>query len=200
MVNAMTDPDTIRENVQRMLAHLPEGVELVAAAKTRTPAEVIAAIGAGVRHVGHNYVQEAADCIESVGRNSCCWHMIGHLQRNKAKKATELFDLVETVDSTRLADALERACEAKGMVMPVLIEINSGREPQKAGILPEELDTLVEHVLSLPHLRIEGLMTMGPFGAGEDELRRCFRTTRLLFEQLQRQLDNGPRILSMGMS
>jgi uncharacterized pyridoxal phosphate-containing UPF0001 family protein len=117
----------IAASVKRILETVPPDVIVVAAAKGRTLAEVEAAIQAGITHVGHNYVQEARAMILALGDN-VTWHMIGHLQRNKVKKAMQLFDLIETVDSWRLAEALDRRCAVIGKVLPVLVEINSGWE------------------------------------------------------------------------
>ena len=129
----------IKNNVKELLAELPPGVELVAAAKTRTSAEILEAIDAGVKIIGQNYVQEAGNTFQDVGRRAR-WHFIGHLQRNKAKKAVEIFDMIETVDSYALAEELDKRSAALGKTIDILIEINSGREPQKYGIFPEEAE------------------------------------------------------------
>ncbi|MEE8413740.1 MAG: alanine racemase, partial [Dehalococcoidales bacterium] len=123
----------IRENVGRILAELPEGVALLAAAKTRTPEEIREAIEAGVEIIGENYVQEAEKAIAAIGRRAQ-WHFIGHLQKNKVKKAVTLFDMIETVDSAETAREIDKRCAQADRVMPVLIEVNSGREAQKAGV------------------------------------------------------------------
>ncbi len=191
----------IRENVQRLLAELPPGVLLVAAAKGRTPQEIIEALEAGVRIIGENYVQEAERAFAVIGRRAQ-WHMIGHLQTNKAKKAVEIFDMIETLDSVRLAQELEKHCARLGKTMPVLIEINSGREPQKSGIFPEDAEALIREVSQFPHLRVLGLMTMGPRFGNPDDARPYFRETRKLFERIKAL--NIPNVemkyLSMGMS
>ena len=174
---------------------------LLAVAKTRSLEEVEAVISAGVTHIGYNYVQEALPIIQAIG-NRATWHMIGHLQRNKAKPAVQLFDMIETIDSWRLAKAVERHCANVGKTMSVLIEINSGREANKTGVMPESVDALVERMSALEHIRVEGLMTMGPrFGNPEDS-RPYFKTTREAFECLAaRNLVNVTmRYLSMGMS
>ncbi|MFQ6109296.1 MAG: YggS family pyridoxal phosphate-dependent enzyme, partial [Candidatus Aminicenantales bacterium] len=152
----------IEENVKALLSELPPGVELVAAAKARTPEEVLRAAQAGIRIIGENYVQEALAAFRLVGRR-VKWHFIGHLQTNKVKKAVEIFDMIETVDSVRLAREIDKRCVQQQHVMPILIEINSGREPQKFGILPEEAEDFILEISTLPHIKIQGLMTMGPF-------------------------------------
>lgn len=196
-----SDNQRIIDAVGSIMRTIPPGVTLEAAAKTRSLEEVETVIEAGVTHIGYNYVQEALPIINSVGRRAT-WHMIGHLQRNKARIVAENFDLVETMDSWKLALTLERHCEELKKTLPVLLEINSGREDNKTGVLPEDVDDIVEKVSSLKYLRLTGLMTMGPrFGEPEDS-RPYFKTTREIFERLSRiQLPNVEmRTLSMGMS
>jgi pyridoxal phosphate enzyme (YggS family) len=193
--------DDIAESARRILGALPDGVELVAAAKGRTSDEVRAAVDGGVRLIGHNYLQEAQAMIPEFG-GSVQWHMIGDLQRNKAKLATELFDVVETLDSVRIAEALDRRCATCGRRMPVLVEINSGRESSKHGVLPEDLEELVSAVAPLQHIAIVGLMTMGPRAADTAAARPYFTTTRRAFEKLASRGLPGVEMhyLSMGMS
>ena len=192
----------IAENVKALLSELAKSVELVAAAKTRVPEEIIEAVEAGVRIVGHNYVQEAARSIAAVGRNRCRWHFIGHLQTNKAKAAVEMFDMIETVDSARLAHELDKRAAAAGRTMPILIEVNSGREPQKHGIFPEDVEALAREIAMLPNLRLEGLMTMGPFEGDPEDARPYFRETRRVFDALTAAEISGISMthLSMGMT
>jgi pyridoxal phosphate enzyme (YggS family) len=191
----------ISVNVKAILAELPPGVELVAAAKTRTAAEVLEAIEAGVKIIGENYVQEAAGVFTAVGRRAR-WHFIGHLQTNKVKKAVGLFDLVETVDSIALGREIDKRSAAAAKTMDVLVEVNSGREPQKAGVLPEEAEPLVRSLAALPHLRVLGLMTMGPFEGDPEDSRPYFKETRRVWEELRALAVPGAemRHLSMGMT
>jgi len=191
----------IVEAVKQILATIPSGVTLVAAAKGRTVEEVEAALQAGVTHVGHNYIQEARPIIQALGGRAT-WHMIGHLQRNKAKLAVRVFDMIETVDSLRLAQAIEHRCMLLGVTMPVLVEINSGREPSKTGVSPEEVDDLVAAIADMEHVRVMGLMTMGPRFGDPEDARPYFRETRAAFERLSSMsLANVTmRYLSMGMT
>jgi len=192
---------TIKQNVQKILSELPDGVELVAAAKTRRPEEILEAVESGVRIIGENYVQEAERAYELVG-NKAKWHFIGHLQKNKVKKAVNIFDMIETVDSIEIAKEIDKRCAQIGKVMPVLIEINSGREEQKSGVLPENTEQLLEEVSSLQNIKVMGLMTMGPrFGNPEDS-RPYFVETRKIFEKIKRlDLPNiEMKYLSMGMT
>lgn len=191
----------IKQNVVQILSELPNGVELVAAAKTRNPGEILQAIEAGIKIVGENYVQEAEPAYEVVG-NRAKWHFIGYLQRNKVKKAVKLFDMIETVDSVEIAGEIDKRCAQIGKVMPVLIEINSGREEQKSGVFPEKAEQLVREISSLQNIRVKGLMTMGPrFGNPEDS-RPCFVETKKIFDKLKNlNLPNVEmRYLSMGMT
>ena len=191
----------IENNVQEILKTLPGGVTLVAAAKTRSADEVLAAISGGVKIVGYNYVQEAERIKQVVG-NQVQWHMIGHLQRNKVKKAIQLFNMIETVDSVRLAEEIDKQCALNGKIMPVLIEINSGREENKAGVFPEDVDQLVSDISRLKNIKIQGLMTMGLYMGDPEQIRSYFKITREAFERLAKK--NIPNIemryLSMGMS
>lgn len=193
--------EQIKRNAEEILKSLPPRVTLLAAAKTRSVEEVKAAFDAGIRCFGHNYVQEAQAMIAAVDFKAE-WHMIGHLQRNKAGGAVELFDMIESVDSIRLAHELEKRCAEQNKFIEVLIEVNSGAEEDKTGALPGDVAALAEAVSGLPHLRLAGLMTMGPL-SGEAELARpYFRKTRELFEQIMKVHLTGSdmRVLSMGMS
>ena len=191
----------IEKSVKDILKTIPSHVTLLAAAKTRSLEEVEAVIQAGVTHIGYNYVQEALPFIESIGQRAT-WHMIGHLQRNKAKVTVQNFDMIETVDSWKLAQALEKNCEKENKIIPVLIEINSGSEENKTGVFPEHVEELALQMAKLKFVQVQGLMTMGPrFGDPEDS-RPFYRNTRTIFDQLH-QLKNpnvSMQYLSMGMS
>ncbi len=191
----------IAENVRMILSALPDGVILVAAAKTRTPDEIRQAVAAGVQIIGENYVQEAADAFGAVG-HIAEWHFIGHLQKNKVNKAVPIFDMIETVDSADLGARIDRECAKLGKVMPVLVEINSGREPQKSGVLPEDAEQLIRALAKLDHITVQGLMTMGPRFGDPELARPYFQETKRLFDELAALgLGNAKmRYLSMGMS
>ncbi len=191
----------IKQNVDKILSELPNGVQLVAAAKTRKAEEVLEAIESGVKIVGENYVQEAERVYEIIG-NKAKWHFIGYLQKNKVKKAVRLFDMIETVDSLEMAIEIDKRCAQIGKVMPVLVEINSGREEKKSGVFPENTEQLVSEISGLQNIRVMGLMTMGPrFGNPEDS-RPYFVETRRIFERIKKLdlPDIQMRYLSMGMT
>ena len=191
----------ITENVRALRAELPPSVEIVAAAKTKSPAEIIEAIEAGITIIGQNYVQEAQAAFAAVGRR-CLWSFIGHLQTNKAKKAVEIFDMIETVDSIELAREIDKRAAAAGRTLEALIEINSGEEDQKDGVRPAEAEALLRAAAGLAHLRVRGLMTMGPFEGDPESSRSSFRVTRELFDRFRALALPGldMSILSMGMS
>ena len=192
---------TIRENVNSILDELPDGVELVAAAKAKLPEEVLEAVQSGIKMVGENYVQEAEKAYEMVG-NKAKWHFIGRLQKNKVKKAVKMFDMIETVDSVEIAREIDKWCEQISKVMPVLVEINSGEEEQKSGVLPKDAEQLIREISGLKNIMVMGLMTMGPrFGNPEDS-RPYFIKTREIFDRIKKLgLANVEmKYLSMGMT
>ena len=191
----------IRENSQKLLKELPDGVELVAAAKMRTADEVLATVEAGTKIIGQNYVQETEALYPAIG-NRARWHFIGHLQKNKVKKAVKLFDMIETVDSVDLAEEIDKRCAQIDKVMPVLIEINSGKEPQKAGVLPEKAEELAKAIARLSNIKVMGLMTMGPRFGNPAESRPYFVTTKKIFERVKAlKIPNVEmKYLSMGMT
>ena len=193
--------ENIKKSVTEFLNSVPLDVLLVAASKTRTQEEVQAAISAGIKFIGYNYVQEAERMHQIIG-NQVKWHMIGHLQRNKVKKAVALFDMIETVDSVQLAKMIDKQSALENKMMPVLIEINSGKESNKTGVLPEDADELILNINDLPNLHVQGLMTMGPrFGSPEDA-RPYFKATKKAFDRLKYlDIPNVEmKYLSMGMS
>lgn len=191
----------IRESYERIRAEVPDYVTIVAAAKTRTVDEVKQLIDAGITDIGENYVQEAEDIQRQLksAAEGVRWHLIGHLQTNKINKALGLFDVIQTVDSLKLARALDKRAET---ALPVLIEINSGQEPQKTGVLPAGAEQLVREIALLEKITIEGLMTMGPRSGEPEDARPYFQETKKLFDSI-RSLeipDVEMKVLSMGMS
>jgi len=191
----------IGENVRHIMNELPEGVKLVAAAKSRQPEEILEAVEAGVTIIGENYVQETEKAYEVIG-NRAEWHFIGHLQKNKVKKAVGLFDMIETVDSVELAREIDKRCVQAGKIMPVLVEVNSGREPQKWGVLPEDTEQLVREISGYANIQVMGLMTMGPATGNPEDARPYFIETRTTFERIKQLNLPGieMRYLSMGMT
>ncbi len=169
-----------------------EDVTLIAVSKTFPPDAVSEAIAAGIRELGENRVQEARDKRPLVV-GAARWHLIGHLQSNKAKDAARLFDVIQTVDSVSLAEKIASAAQTAGCTIETLVEINIGREPQKHGVAPEDAEEIVEGLRKLGGLRVSGLMAIPP--AGEPE------QTRAHFAELRKmRAALGLEHLSMGMS
>ncbi len=181
-------------------------VTLVAVTKT-FPASVVAeGIEAGLRTLGENRVQEAAGKMAELDQlrrtHGVHWHLIGHLQSNKVRRAVELFDAIHSIDSLRLAERVEAVCAEKGRSMPIFIEVNLGGEASKAGAGPAEIITLCGEVARLPHLELLGLMTVPPFLDDPEEVRPYFRQLRHLLTQVREcgEVGESCRHLSMGMS
>ena len=191
----------IRDAVNKILEELPEGVKLVGAAKTRTPEDILEAVDAGLEIVGENYVQEAEQAFIRIGHR-VKWHMIGHLQKNKVKKAISVFDMIETVDSIKLCRNIDKACADSNKIMPILIEINSGEEEQKAGVMPEDAVPLIKEIADLTRIKVMGLMTMGPFSDDPEDSRPYFKKTKEVFDLIRQAGIDGVEMkyLSMGMS
>lgn len=169
-----------------------EEVVLVAVSKTFPAEAVDHAINAGVKNVAENRVQEARDKKVAV-RGEARWHLIGHLQSNKAKDAVRLFDIIQTVDSASLADKIGKAAASAGKRQDVLIEVNIGREPQKAGANPAEVPPLCRAIHAIKSLSLLGLMTIPPLGEPE-AMRPYFQ------EMCRLRDDTGVQHLSMGMT
>jgi len=191
-----------KQNIAELLAELPDGVEVVAAVKTRTPEEILEAVQAGIKIVGENYVKEAREAYGLVQRRAK-WHFIGTFQKhNVRRKVLEMFDMIESVNSLEIAREIDKRCAQINKIMPILIEVNSGREPQKSGVLPEDVAQLIREISSLRNIKVMGLMTMGPrFGNPEDS-RSYFAETRRIFDQIKGlPLPNVEmKYLSMGMT
>ena len=180
-------------------------VELVAVSKVHPAAAIIEAVSLGLRVFGENRVQEfAAKSVElATIRSQFRAHLIGHLQSNKAAKAVEIFDAIDSLDSLKLAERLNEAANAVEKALPVLIEIKLSSEETKAGLDPESKDLaeLLEKLPSLANLKPQGLMTIAPFGVADDETRACFRALRVLRDRLaQAHPTLNLPVLSMGMS
>jgi pyridoxal phosphate enzyme (YggS family) len=186
----------------------PADIEIVAVTKGQPDGVLRAVAAAGLTCVGENRVAEAEAKLGRVGRLGLCWHMIGHVQRNKAARVVQLFDELESLDSLRLAETLQRELESAGRTpFPVLVQVNTSGEAAKGGFEasdPEGVRETVEHVrrlCRLPSLRVRGLMTMAPLTSEESVLRSTFRRARQLFERCGQEVDEFEgAVLSMGMS
>ncbi len=191
----------ITENVRSILSGIPDHVDVVAIAKGHTPDQIREAVDAGIRIIGENYLQEAKTVISEVG-SKVAWHFTGHVQKNKVKHIVPLFDMIQTVDSLTLAGMIDEQAKKLGRTLSVLIEVNSAKEEQKSGALPEDVPGLIRLISSLTNIRVQGLMTMGPFLDDPAGLRPYFRETKQLFDAIaalgMENVEMGH--LSMGMS
>lgn len=197
--NLLRVEDRIRRAAER--AGRSPDVEIVAVTKTHPPSLIEAVLETGVRRVGENRVQELESKVAAVGRDRAEWHLIGHLQRNKARLAITLFDLIHSIDSLRLAKTLSKEAVRAGIEVRGLVQVNTSGEESKYGLAAEEAVEAVAEIVELPGLRIQGLMTMAPFTDDEAVLRRTFGRTRELFEECAREVTGfEAQHLSMGMS
>ena len=180
----------------------PDEVELLPVTKMVGMDEIRALYDLGVRAIGENRVKDAAEKKDALGLDGLAWRMIGHLQRNKVKKALAVFDAIESVDSVRLANEIEKEAATLGRKAPVLLEVNNGLEAQKAGFAEDELPGAAKEIAAMAHLEVRGLMVMAPFFDEAEEARPCFRMTRALFDELGASGIFGAafRALSMGMT
>jgi PLP dependent protein len=194
--------DEVRERIEaaRVRAGRADPVTLVAVTKTHPPDVVRAAIAAGVGDVGENRVQEMDEKVGEIGRDAVRWHLIGHLQRNKAARAVAIADLVHSLDSVRLAEALSAEAVKAGTTVRALVQVNTSGEESKFGLGADEAVDAVARMAGLPGLRLEGMMTMAPFTDDETVIRRTFAGARRLCEDAARQVPGFGRQLSMGMS
>ena len=182
---------------------LPRDVTLIAISKTHPASLVRAAIELGATDVGENRVQEAEQKINEVGRNATRWHLVGHLQANKARRAIQLFDVIHSLDSLDLARRLDRLCgEEVRQILPVLIQVDLGHEATKSGVDEAVLPELVAGLKELKRVQLVGLMTLPPFFDDPEEARPFFRRLRELRDELASHAAFGDRQgeLSMGMT
>ena len=204
---------SLEENIARVKANMaraaleagrdPAEITLVAATKVQTSDTIRAAIAAGIAVCGENRVQELTAHLDDYAYDGARVHFIGHLQTNKVRFVVGRVDLIESVDSPRLLEAVQRQAEKLNLVQDILLEVNIGREESKGGCLPEDLPALARQAMDLPHVRLRGLMAIPPAAAEPGENRRFFAATRQLFVDIRSQIgDNDTDIdcLSMGMS
>jgi pyridoxal phosphate enzyme (YggS family) len=185
----------------RTARRYPEDVTLVAVSKTVDRTAVDEAFALGLRNFGENRVQDATRKFAEPLPEGAQLHLIGQLQSNKVRSAISLFDIIESVDRPSLIAALEKEAQRRGQPLPVLLQVNVAREPQKAGCDPEIAAQLMERLVRSPWLQPRGLMTMAPLVADPEEVRPVFAALRELGETLQRRyIDHELNTLSMGMS
>jgi len=180
-----------------------DDIKLIAISKTHPPKTLRAAIEAGISDLGENRVQEAEAKILELGREASRWHLVGHLQENKARRAVVLFDIIHSLDSVSLAKRLDRLCESENRAqLEVLVQVNLGGEESKTGIDPGELTPLLDEVAACERLSLKGLMTLPPYFENPEDGRRFFSALRELRDQFHAEGRFGTSTgeLSMGMS
>lgn len=175
-----------------------DDIALVAVTKTVSADSINQAVRSGIRIIGENKVQEAREKLDGINQ-AVEKHMIGHLQRNKVKYAVEMFDMIQSVDSIRLADEINSRSQTR---MPVLIEVNTSGESSKYGCPPDEAYNLMKEIAIMPNLEVNGFMTIGIFSEDSEEVRRCFKTLKRIYDEASGlNLPNtNISVLSMGMS
>jgi pyridoxal phosphate enzyme (YggS family) len=190
------------ENACRESGRQRDELILVAVSKTVPFERIVEASNAGLTAFGENKVQEASGKIprfNELGRTAT-WHMIGHLQTNKAKQAVKLFDVIESIDSVRLAQTVDKEAKAENREIDVLMEINSSGESSKFGFMPDETLAAAEEITKLENIRLRGLMTVGPFTDDKSKIEQAFGITQEIFARLKNKFDESIDTLSMGMS
>lgn len=176
-----------------------EEIKIVAVAKAFGDDVTRAAVEFGLTDIGEAKIQDADPKIKNLGP-ICTWHMVGHLQTNKANRAVFLFDMIQSIDSLRLAEKINAKGFNRDKVIPILIEINASMEENKFGFIPEAAVDIVDQLRILPNLDVRGMMTVGPNTRDRDEIRKAFGLTRTLFENARKYAGETFDTLSMGMS
>jgi len=195
--------DRVREQIARAAERArrrADEITLVAISKTFPADRIHAAFKAGLHHFGENRVQEFESKQPALAALDATWHMIGHLQTNKARRAAHLFDRVDSVDDLSLAQKLDSAAAAEGKRIPILIEVRLGDEAAKSGAAESDLSTLAEAIAPLAQLELLGLMTIPPYFDDPARVRPYFRKLRELRDTLSRTIARPLPVLSMGMS
>ena len=193
--------------IQERIAHAAtrcgrraDEITVVAVSKTHPGEAIVAAYEAGLRHFGENRVQEWETKLPKVAHLDATWHLIGHLQSNKARRAAHIFRRVDSLDDLALGKKLHAAADAEGKCLPVLIEVHLGGEETKSGVAEANLLSLATSIAPFAHLEFAGLMTIPPFFDEPERVRPYFRKLRELRDDLSRRLSRALPVLSMGMS
>jgi PLP dependent protein len=200
----------MKERIETILADIEEirrkhsimhPVTLVAVSKTHPLEKIRAAHAAGQRIFGESRIQEAREKIPELDDLDITWHLVGHLQTNKAKYAAKLFDVIESVDSLRLAEELDKRCRGLDKIMDVFLQVNTSGEEQKFGVDPTDLASLIQSLIKMDHIRITGLMTIGPLVDDEQQIRQAFKKLAQLRDSIKGKFPSlSLEYLSMGMS
>lgn len=200
--------DKVNKKIRAVCSRInynPEEIVLVGISKYADVSLMNEAIAAGLIHIGENRVQDAKQKFsELIAGHPIVRHMVGHLQTNKVKTAVEIFDLIESVDSVKLAQEIQKQAEKSNKKISVLAQVNVSGEEQKSGMAPDEIDEFIKQVVEFDHITVQGLMTIGPLTEDRDVVRDCFRRLKIIFDQIKNQYYSDQRLemkyLSMGMS
>lgn len=188
------------EEACQAAGRVPGSVALLPVTKNHPPEAALHVARAGLSAVGENRVQEAREKKAAAALASLRWELIGHLQSNKARLAAATFDRIQSVDSPKLLDLLDRAAADAGRTLPILLQVNAGRDPAKSGCALEEAPALLEHALRCRSLRVDGLMTIAPLDQKLDTARRTFEALRSCRDGLAERFRTPLGELSMGMT
>lgn len=190
------------EQVANRVGRNPEDITLIGVSKRKPVEDMQSAYAAGLRHFGENRAQEVRDKFPEFSPKGITRHFIGHLQSNKVKYLPGRVDIIHTIDSTRIADAVDRRFGAQNLSIPVLVEINISGESNKDGVDPTQAYELAAYCAEKAHLDFQGLMTIGPLTQDVDRIRQAFREMKLISDQLESRvgIESGRAILSMGMT
>lgn len=201
MISRRSRISMIAENIYDLKRELGD-VTLVAVTKTRPAEDIIAALDAGAGFIGENRVQEAVGKFPGIAKKieekDAEFHLIGHLQTNKVKQAVHIFDVIQSVDSLRLAEEIDRRASETGKIQRILLQVNIGQESQKSGADPEAAIDLLKHLTKLNSIKVEGMMCIAPYSVDPEDSRPYFRKMQSLFIEANRIL--GMKTLSMGMT
>jgi len=201
----------IEENLSQLRARIfracekvkrnPQDVKIVAVTKNVSVEKIKQAIDCGIEIVGENKVQEAQTKYGQIDKK-VSWHLVGHLQTNKVKKALEIFEMIQSVDSLKLAEEIDKRAKEKNDVLPVLIEVNTSDEATKYGVKPELTEQVIREIRKLENIKIKGLMTMAPLIDDKEKVRQSFRNLRKTYEKMKNLKVPNLELeyLSMGMS
>lgn len=203
MVDVASNLERLREEVESIAVaccRKPEEIRVLAVSKTSSADCVRQASAWGQTLFGENRVQEAEEKIPLVNHSGLAWHFIGPLQSNKARRAAQLFDVIQTLDRQKIVDKLNRCAQELDRTLMVFLEVKSGAEPQKHGILPQDVVGMVELVDSMPRLELQGLMTIPPYHEEAEASRPYFRHMAELLAEVNGRRPQPLRELSMGMS
>lgn len=206
--------ETIKNNLEKINEKIkkaalkvnrnPEDIKLVAVTKTATIEQIKEAISAGVKIIGENKVQEAKEKYQVLSADiaDIGWHLVGHLQTNKVKYAIEIFDLIHSVDSIKLAEEIDKRSLQFGMVTNILVEVNVSGEETKYGIRPEEVEPFLKEISEFSRIKVRGLMTIAPIAEDKEEVRPYFRKLKELSEKIENKNIENVKMdyLSMGMT